>query len=228
MPFFKPKSKTPPATQTPQPTYFQHPNAYVAPQNQLSTPFQPVTFQQASWDQPVLSQNSNSLSPYGSTTIARPNSAIQNSPQWMPPSPRLDSTALVSYGNTTVRRQPLAVHSPQQWLPPPPLPPRYNPQDATHGSTSPSPYQACPKVGRSSSSTSSLPSPSNSIPTPSSSSYLEAPRSSPWAQPGSARSPSPFAVPQRKQGQPEPPKIRKILSLGMARRVYSVFSDCLY
>ena len=229
MPFFKPKSKTPPTAPNPPIPNLQYQSTYVAPQNQLSAPFQHVTNQQYYWEQPMPSPNSNTLVPFGSTTIARPNSALENSSQWMPPSPRINSATPMSYGGSTAGRQDSIVPSPQHWLPPPPpLPPRFDAQGTANASPNSSMQPGRPEIGRSYSSNSSLPSPVISIPTPPSSGYLEAPRQSPWAQPGSARSPSPFAVPQRKQEQPEPPKIRKILSLGMTNCDHSNYLVDLY
>lgn len=125
-----------------------------------------------------------------------------------------DFTALVPVGDTTVARQAPAVQTTiQRQSAPPPLPQRFSPPGQMATTASSPILNGYPEPRRTSSSTSTRLTPSSPFASPSPSRYLETPPS-PWAQPGQVRSPSPAVTPQRKTGPQEPPKVRKILSLG--------------
>ena len=122
--------------------------------------------------------------------------------------------ALLSASDTAVAIRNPALQTTTQWEPPPPpLPQRASPGSQITTIASPPTLDGFSEPIRASSSTSTRLTPSSSFAFPSPSRYLETP-TNPWAQPSQARSPSPAMVPQRKTGQQEQPKLRKILSLG--------------
>ena len=125
-----------------------------------------------------------------------------------------DFMTLVPVGDTTVARQHPAVQTMiQRQSAPPPVPPRFSPPGQMATTASPPTLNGYPEPRRTSSGPSTHLTPSSPFASPSPSRYLEA-SPSPWAQPGQVRSPSPAVLPQRKTGPQEPPKVRKILSLG--------------
>ena len=194
---------------------YQIPNTYQNHQNfqYFHNPNSPMPLQAP----PVL--GNRAPSPQPPAFHFQPNAHPQIAPYQpgnyvqQPVSPQ-DSMALVSAGDTAVARQnPTVQRMTQRQSVPPPLPQRFGPPGQMATTASPPTLNGYPEPGRASSNTSTHPAPPSSFASPSPSRYLET-LPSPWAQPSLVRNPSPAVIPQRKTGPQEPPKIRKILSLG--------------
>ncbi|MCJ1358536.1 MAG: Protein transport protein Sec24B [Icmadophila ericetorum] len=139
--------------------------------------------------------------------------ALYHPSNWQQPQTTPSSSTLVPYRDSSIARPNSALGSPMPYSPPP-TSTAVSPTVLPGRSTSSVGPHVAPEVTRISTSATTTQSLVTPPPSQTSPGLLELPQPSVWSQPGIGRIPFSAAVPQRKPGPVEPPRIRKILSLG--------------